>query len=97
MNNEYEDIECSEAFKVESFEDFYNENIESDYDEYIMRKYLKPCKNCGELVNKNHLYNGLCNLCCKSEIAENHRGTTVNASRNLHFIEDLIENKWDIK
>lgn len=90
----FEDNNLNDSFNVESFSEFYNDNIQDEYDNHIMRKYLKPCSNCGELVSKKNLTNGICNCCNTSNKHLDYRTKSINANKNLGFIDNLLNNNW---
>lgn len=94
INKMYEDKMLDEDFYVESAGNFLNEL--NNEEQYFVRDFMKPCKNCGELRPKTDIDNhyGLCYLCSKSEIHKDSRGGNSTASNNFLSIEELL-NKWD--
>ena len=91
----YEDNICDENFHTEIVSDFVRDNISSEHDEYIMRTYMKPCNNCGELVSKTNIQpNGMCYLCSMSDKHAEIRGSSSNATSNYSSLEKIVK-RWD--
>lgn len=89
-----DDCICDESYNVESFEEFYRDNIHDENDERIMREFMIPCINCGELVSKQYIKpSGMCTMCETSDSHKYHRGTHNNAGHNQSFQSRLM-NEW---
>lgn len=89
----YEDWFLDDDFHVET----NRELIEEEGADEVFR-FLSPCRNCGELVSKGNLHDGICNLCSCSETHARIRGGSSEASSNYHTLEDVckkIEDHFD--